>query len=90
MYIHTHEAIQAHEGLGQLGQNDIDQAIGAAKRQMDKYVSSAAKTNNLTAALKEIAIYGEWSREHDFLEGLKAVYEFSGRGSSEVHELPGD
>lgn len=82
MYIRTHEGIQAHEGLGQLGQSDIDQAIRAAKRQMQvhydlqgKYAAGAGKTNDGTAAAKEAAKYWEWSRERDFLERLKAVYE---------------
>jgi len=82
MYIYKHEGIQAHEGLGQLGQSDIDQAIGAAKRQMKshldlqkKFAAGAGKTNDGTAAAKEAAKYWEWSRERDFLEGLKAVYE---------------
>lgn len=82
MYIYTHEGIQAHEGLGQLDESDIDRAIGAAKRQMQvhyslqgKYAAGAGKTNDGTAARKEMAKYWEWSRERDFLERLKAVYE---------------
>jgi hypothetical protein len=82
MYILTHEGIRAHEGLGQLGQNDIDQAIRAAKRHMQihydlqgKYAAGAGKTNDGSAAHKERAKYWEWSRERDFLERLKAVYE---------------
>jgi hypothetical protein len=70
------------EGLEQLGQSDIDQAIRAAKSQMQvhfdlqgKYAAGAGKTNDGMAARKEIAKYWEWSRERDFLEGLKAVYE---------------
>jgi hypothetical protein len=77
MYIQTHEGIQAHAGLGQLGQSDIDQAIRAAKRQMQvhydlqgRYAAGAGKTNDGTAARKEMAKYWEWSRERDFLEGL--------------------
>jgi hypothetical protein len=82
MYIQTHEGIQAHAGLGQLGESEIDGAIRAAKRQMQmhydlqgKYAAGAGKTNDGTAARKEMAKYWEWSRERDFLEGLKAVYE---------------
>jgi hypothetical protein len=84
MYIYpqTHEGIQAHGGLGQLGQSAIDQAISAAKRQMQvhydlqgKYAAGAGKTNDGTAARKEVAKYWEWTRERDFLEKLKAVYE---------------
>lgn len=82
MYIQTHDGIPTREGLGQLGQSDIDQAIRAAKRQMkvhydlqEKYAAGAGKTNDGTAARKEIAKYWEWSDELDFLEKLKAVYE---------------
>ncbi|MGH8489141.1 MAG: hypothetical protein ACREXS_09840 [Gammaproteobacteria bacterium] len=76
MYIHTHEGTQAHEGLGQLDQSDIDQAIRVAKRQMQvhydlqgKYAAGAGKTNDGTAARKEIAKYWEWSRERDSWRG---------------------
>jgi hypothetical protein len=82
MYIQTHEGRQAYEGLGQLGQSDIDQAIKAAGKQMqihsdlqEKYAAGAGKTNDGTAARKEITKYWEWSRERDFLQGLKAIYE---------------
>jgi hypothetical protein len=73
---------QTRPGLGYLGQGEIDQAISMAKRQMqvhverrDKYVVGAVKTNDGTAAAREAAKYWEWSRERDFLEWLKAVYE---------------
>jgi hypothetical protein len=82
MYIQTHEGIEAHVGLGQLGQSDIDQAIRAAKRQIQvhhdlqaKYAAGAGKTNDGTAARKEVAKFWEWTFERDFLENLKAVYE---------------
>ena len=82
MYIQMHKGIQTREGLGQLGENDINQAISAAKRQMQihyelqgKYAAGAGNTNDGTAARKEIAKYWKWLRERDFLEGLKAVYE---------------
>jgi hypothetical protein len=82
IYTQTHEGIQAHEGLGQLGQSAIDQAIREARRQMQvhydlqgKYAAGTGKTNDGTAARKEGAKYWEWTRERDFLEKLKAVYE---------------
>ena len=82
MYIQAYEGMRAREGLGQLGESEIDQAIRAAKRQMQlhydlqgKYAAGAGKTNDGTAARREIAKYWEWSSERDFHEGLKAVYE---------------
>jgi hypothetical protein len=64
MYIRSYEGLQAFEGLGQLGQNDIDQEITAAKRQIQ-----------FQAKRREIAKTWEWLRELAFLKGLKAVYE---------------
>jgi hypothetical protein len=82
MYIYTQKSIQAYEGLGQLGQSEIDQAISAAKRQIqihqdlqEKYATSAGKINDGAAARKEFETHLEWTRERDFLERLKAVYE---------------
>jgi hypothetical protein len=49
-------ALGTHEGLGQLGQSAIGQAIGVAKRQMihydlqGKYAAGAGKTDDGTAA----------------------------------------
>jgi hypothetical protein len=57
---------------------DIDQAIRAAKRQMQIHSDLQGKynkTNDGTAARKEFEKHWEWSREHDFLERLKALYE---------------
>ena len=63
-YIQTHECMQAHEDMGSLVQGEIDQVIRAAKRQMQihynlqaKYAAGAGKTNDGTAARKEIAKY---------------------------------
>jgi len=82
MYIYIHNDIQAYEGLGQLGQSEIDLAISAAKRQMNihlnlqkKYATGDRKTNDGTAAAKEAAKYWKWVHESNFLERLKAVYE---------------
>lgn len=80
MYIATSAADPTPAGLGCLG-GEVDQAIKAAERQMQvhadrqrKYSAGTGKTD-ATAARKEIAQYWEWSRERDFLEGLKAAYE---------------
>jgi hypothetical protein len=74
--------IGAHEGIGQQSQTEIDGSIRTAKRQMQihydlqaKYAAGAGKTNDGTPARREIAKYWDWSRERDFLERLKAVYE---------------
>jgi hypothetical protein len=82
MYIYMPNSRQAYEGLGQLGQSEINQAISMAKKQMKihsdlqaKYTAGAGKTNDRTAAHKEFEKHGEWMRELDFLEKLKAVYE---------------
>jgi predicted small secreted protein len=84
-YIENNEDMQTYEGLEPLIQGEIgeiDQAIRTAKKQMQvhynlqmKYAAGAGKTNNGTAARKEMAKYWEWSHERDFLERLKAVYE---------------
>jgi hypothetical protein len=78
MYIYTHEGIQSHEGLGQLGQSEIDQAIKAAKRQWKIHLDRQKRYiagKNITASLKEEAKAWKWFAEGVFLEGLKAVYE---------------
>jgi hypothetical protein len=80
MYIAASAATPDVAGLGFLG-GEVDQAIKAAERQMQvhadrerKYSASGAAGAG-TAARREIAQYWEWSRERDFLQGLKAAYE---------------
>ena len=82
MYLYAQQQLPFQPGLGELGDGEIDQAIRAAKRQMQihydrqrKYAAGAGTTNDGTAARKEIAKYWEWSSELGFLERLKAVYE---------------
>ena len=75
MYIHTHKSRQAYEGLGQLGQSEIDQAISAAKRQIQAHSGPAIEVLRGEAARKESEEHWKWARELDFLEKLKAVYE---------------
>lgn len=82
MYLYAQQPLPFQPGLGELGESDIDQAIRAAKRQMQihydrqaKYAAGAGTTNDGTAARKEIAQYWEWSSELGFLERLKAIYE---------------
>ncbi|MBD9356763.1 hypothetical protein [Methylomonas albis] len=82
MYLYAQQQPPFSLGLGELGGDDVDQAIRTAKKQMqihydrrEKYAAGAGRTNDGSAARKEEVKWWEWSSELQFLERLKAVYE---------------
>lgn len=85
LYSKPYEAhIRAPIGFGEdaSDRSQIDQEIGAAKQRMqahaaryDKLSAGAGRTNDGTAARKEVGGYWEWAGELAFLLGLRQVYE---------------